>query len=274
MGGVDPLVPEDSAYLVDLVHAADDEALEVELGGDAEVDLAVERVVAGDEWLGHRSGGHGHEHGRVHFQEAARVEEGADGGDDAAAGAHRLVHLAVGDEVQVALAVALLDVAQAVELLGRRTERLGQQREALHGERHLSHLRADQRAGRARKVAEVEVFQQGVAVADGVAADEQLQASLRVLDVCEGGLSHAAQAHDAPGNGGRGAVGPSGFGIGEGARSLSRRVGPVEAGRVGVDVAPAQPFQLGAAARQQLVSALGHGRLRLCGPRSTERRRQ
>ena len=45
----DPLVAEVLAELVDPLEAADDAALEVQLGGDAQVQVAVELVVVGRE---------------------------------------------------------------------------------------------------------------------------------------------------------------------------------------------------------------------------------
>ena len=49
MLGVDALVAEDAPYLVDLVEPADDEPLEVQLRGDAQVKVLVEGVMVGDE---------------------------------------------------------------------------------------------------------------------------------------------------------------------------------------------------------------------------------
>ena len=72
----------------------------------------------------------GCEHRRLHLQEAALVQEAADGGDDAAADLKDVAHLRVGDEVEVALAVAHLDVLEAVPLLGQRLQGLGEHRVA------------------------------------------------------------------------------------------------------------------------------------------------
>ena len=85
MLGGDALVAEDAADLVDALEAADDEALEVELGGDAQVEVAVQGVVVGDEGPGGGAAGRRQEDRRLHLQEAAPVHEAADGGDDAAA---------------------------------------------------------------------------------------------------------------------------------------------------------------------------------------------
>ncbi len=136
--GGDALVAEDGADLVHAVEAADDQALEVKLGGDAQVEVAVEGVVVGDEGAGGGAAGRGLEDGRLDLQEAALVQEAADGGDDAAAQAEEVSHLGVGDEVEVALAVADLDVLQAVPLLGRRAEGLGENGVAVGLDRGLA----------------------------------------------------------------------------------------------------------------------------------------
>eukprot|EP00955_Chlamydomonas_euryale_P024830 261435-Chlamydomonas_euryale.AAC.1 len=46
----DALVAEDAAELKHALKAADDHALEVQLGGDAQCEVAPQRVVVRDEW--------------------------------------------------------------------------------------------------------------------------------------------------------------------------------------------------------------------------------
>ena len=74
---VDALIAEHAANLEHPVQPADDETLEVELRCDAKVQVAVEGVVVGGEGLGHRAGGHWHQHGRLHLDEAAAFQEAA-----------------------------------------------------------------------------------------------------------------------------------------------------------------------------------------------------
>jgi hypothetical protein len=50
----------------------------------------------------------------------------------------QLARLLVGDQVELAVAVARLDVLEAVELLGRRAQRLGQQRPVVDAQRQLA----------------------------------------------------------------------------------------------------------------------------------------
>ena len=66
----------------------------------------------------------GLEDGRLDFEEAALVEEAADVGDEAGAGAEGVAHFFVGDEVEVTLAVAGLGVGEAVIFLGEGVEGL------------------------------------------------------------------------------------------------------------------------------------------------------
>ena len=71
---VDALVAEVLADLVDLLEAADDEPLEVELGRDAEVEILVEDVVVRDERLGERAAVARLEDRRLDLDEALAVE--------------------------------------------------------------------------------------------------------------------------------------------------------------------------------------------------------
>ena len=83
--GAGAFVAEVAVDLVDAVEAADDEALEEELGGDAEGERDVEGVVVGLEGARGGSSGDGVEHGGFDFEVAALVEEAADGAEDGGA---------------------------------------------------------------------------------------------------------------------------------------------------------------------------------------------
>ena len=73
----DALVAEVLAELVDLLEAADDQPLQVELGRDPQVERAVERVVVGGERPRERAAVERLQHRRLDLQEAALVEEAA-----------------------------------------------------------------------------------------------------------------------------------------------------------------------------------------------------
>jgi len=73
--------------------------------------------VVGFEWLGCGTAGDGLQHRGFDFKEVTRHQEAADVGDDLRTHAEGLAHIFVDDQVNVALAVALLGVGQAVVLI-------------------------------------------------------------------------------------------------------------------------------------------------------------
>ena len=189
----DALVPEVSAQLVDALEAADDQALEVELGRDAQVEVGVELVRVRHERIGERAAVARLEDGRLDLEEAVLVEVAADRGDHARpqleVGARLLVH----QQVEVAPAVAGLGVGQAVEGVRQRPLDLGEQLELGDCERGLTALRPRGDAGRADDVAEVEVDGPGP-----ILRDEQLDLPGAIDEVEEDELPHVPPSHDPP----------------------------------------------------------------------------
>ena len=178
----DPLVAEVLADLVDALEPADDQPLQVELGRDPEVEVLLEVVPVGDERLREGAAVARLQHRRLDLDEAVRVEVPPDRGDDAAAGEKVGARLLVHQQVEVALAVALLDVGEAVERVRQRRAVLRQQLELDHLQRRLAAARLGRVAGDADDVAEVDVD----------LAREQLDPPAAVDEVEEGDLPHLA----------------------------------------------------------------------------------
>src|SRR5207248_4301393 len=103
------------------LHPPHDEALEVELEGDAEIEVDVEGVVVGDEGAGRGTALDALQHRRLHLPEALLPEVLADGVDGLDADLEDLEGAVVDDEVDVALAVAGLEVGEGLPLLGKGT---------------------------------------------------------------------------------------------------------------------------------------------------------
>ncbi len=213
VGAVHALVAEVAAELVDAFEAADNQALEVQLVGDAEVEVDVERVVVGDEGACGGTAGDALQHGGIHLEVALLVEVGTHLVDNHGALDEGVAHLGVDDEVDVALAVALLGVAEgvvdhAVLLLddGQGAEALAEDGEGLGVDGDLAHLGDKDIAGDADDVANVkQALEDGVverlvvAGAYLVALDVELNAAGVVLELDEAGGAHDAAAHDAAG---------------------------------------------------------------------------
>jgi len=95
----------------------------------------------------------------------------------------------VGDQVDVALAVLLLLVAHAVELVGQRAQALGQEAQGRDANRQLAGLGLEERALGTEDVAEGPALERVVAgIAERVFRDEQLDAAGRILQGAEARL--------------------------------------------------------------------------------------
>ena len=193
-------IAEVAVDFVDALQAAHHQPLEVKLRGDAQVEVDVERVVVGDERPRRGAPVDRLHHGGFHFDEAAGLELPAQRGNDLGAGDEDLAHVGVGDQVEIALAVARFHVLQAVPLLRHGEQRLGELFQTLHVQAQLPCAGAEQVPFGAHDIADVEpLVELEVALRHAVTAHVDLQALAVLLQVGETGLPHAAQGSDASG---------------------------------------------------------------------------
>ena len=211
---VHALVAEVLSNLIHAVKSAYDEALEVELGGDAQVEVRVERIVVRDEGACAGAAGDGLEDRRFHLHVARLVQGVAHFAEDGRALDEGLADALVDDEVHVALSVAqfgvvegvvgyavlFLDHGQGLDALGQDGQLLG-----VHGD--FARLCAEDEAFDADVVAQVEqLFEHRVVEvlilfgADVVAGDIHLYAARGVLQFHKTGLAHDASSHHASGD--------------------------------------------------------------------------
>ena len=251
-----PLVAKVLAELVHALEAADDAALEVELRRDAQVQRPIQGVVVRRERARERAAVERLQDRRLDFDEAGVVEKAAHGGHGLGPRDKQLARLLVGHEVELAAAIARLDVLQPVVLLGRRAQRLREHRERLDAQRDLAALRAQRGAVDADDVAEVDLREQALVRlgAEHVGARLQLQAARAVDEVEEGHLALAAARGEAAGDTVR-HVGllPVGEPRVRG-KHVRGRLDARELVREGVDAVGAQLLELRAPDGEQLVS--------------------
>ena len=122
---VEAFISEDAADLVDSLKSADDQSLQVELQGNAELLVLVERIKMRDERTRGRAARVVDKHRRLDFHEIPRVEIAADAGNDLRPLDEGRLDLRVHDEVDISLAVADVRVRQAVELLRKNLQGFG-----------------------------------------------------------------------------------------------------------------------------------------------------
>ncbi len=93
VGGVYTFVAEVTTNFVNTFQVAHEQALEVKLKGDAQVEVLFELVVVGDERFRGRAAIQRLHNRRFHFQETIVIQESAHEGDNAGTGAENLTHL-------------------------------------------------------------------------------------------------------------------------------------------------------------------------------------
>ena len=116
----DALVAEVAIDLIDALEPADHQTLEIKLGRDAKVEIHVERVVVSNEGTCDGTPSDRLHHRSFDFHVFARVEESADGSNHLSALDEDAAHIRVHGHVDVALAIAKLDVGKPMPLLGQR----------------------------------------------------------------------------------------------------------------------------------------------------------
>ncbi len=190
----DALVAKILAQLVDALEPADDEALEVELGRDPQVEVGAELVRVRDERPGESAAVARLQHRRLDLDEPLVVEGAAHRGDHAGAEHEVIARLLVHEQIEIAAAVALLDVGEPVEGVGERCADPREQLERVDRERRLAAPRLGRTADRTDDVAEVHVD-----LSRPVDRAEKLDAAGAVDEVEERQLSHVAAREDAAG---------------------------------------------------------------------------
>ena len=198
---VHALVAEDAAHLVDAVHAADDQALQIELSLDAQHHIHVERVVVREERTRRRADLKRRQNRCIDLEEALAVEVAAQLTQNLTALFEGVLHLGVHDQVHIALAVAHVRVRQAMVLLGQHLQALREQRDrsGLHGD--FSGFGAENLAADADNVADIVLFEILIGLlADHVARNIRLDHAAEILHVAERGLAHDALCHHAAGD--------------------------------------------------------------------------
>ena len=193
MSAVDALVAEVLAELEHLVHAADEESLQVELRRDAHHAVLVERVEVGEERLCRSAARLVLENRSLDLDEALVPEVLPYLHDEPRAREEACAALVVRHEVDVAAAVALLLVGEPVELLRRLLKRLGEHRPLLDDDGLLALLRREEDTLGADDVAEVELLERGESrLGKLVALEDELEAVRAVVHGAEVHLAHAA----------------------------------------------------------------------------------
>ena len=209
MVAVHTLVAEVLSDFIHALKAAHDETLQVQLGGDAQVEVHVQRIVVGDEGAGTGTAGNTLQNGSFDFGIACLVQHLAHGFHHERALLEGFLDIGIDDKVHVALAIAQFGVIKAVVghailLLDHRQgfQALGQNGDFLGQDGDFARLGAKHRTLDTNKVAQVEqlleyciIVRLVVIGTEVIAAHIYLDAALGVKQFGETGLTHDTAAH-------------------------------------------------------------------------------
>ena len=137
MAGVDALVAKVAGDLEYPLVPPDHQALEIELGGDAQAEVDIEGVGVGHEGPGQRSAGLGLEYRGVDLDELLGQQLRAQGRYGLEPDVEHPAAVRIGEEIDLALPVAGVGGGQPVPLVGERAQGLGQQPQSGHVDREL-----------------------------------------------------------------------------------------------------------------------------------------
>ena len=139
--------------------------------------------------------------GRLHFQKAARFQLAAQRCNNLGPRDEHFADLRVRDQIKITLAIAGLDIFQAVPLLGHGEQRFRQEIQVFDVDAELIGPGTEQVAFDADQVAQIEQLIERVFLfADRVLAHINLQLFAILHQVREPRLAHAANGHNAPGD--------------------------------------------------------------------------
>ena len=182
------------------LEAADEQALQMQLLGDAQKQIARQSVMMGGKRLRRRAAGDGLQNRRFHFEVAVRAQLLAQGAQNPAALLQHGAGVFVAHQREIGAAEALFDIGQAVKLFGRRAQRFGEQPRLVGAQRQLSNAGFEDRAARANNVAQIPFFAARERFrAQRIGAQVKLDSLVAVLERDENRLALIAPQRDSAG---------------------------------------------------------------------------
>ena len=159
--GGQSFVAEVAVDLKDPFKAAYQQSFQVEFRGDAQVEIHAQRVMMGHERFGLGAAGDRLHHGGLHLHEATVAQEFTDQADDFHPFAEDVPAFRGDDQVNIALAIAGLDIGQAVPFLGQGTQGFGDHDQLVGHDRELIGLGLEQLAFNADNIADIPFLEGG-----------------------------------------------------------------------------------------------------------------
>ncbi len=195
----DPLVAEVAVDLVHAVKSADGQALEIELRRDAQIQIDIQCIVVCDEGSRRCASRDGMHHRRFNLYISARIEKAPQLLNNLRAGNKHLSRFVVGNQVQIALPVAQLNVGQPMPLFWKGQQRLGKKCQLVNPDGKFVGFRAEEMSANADQIAKIQkVKKPKAALADNVFLYIDLYALAGTLQMRKSRLAHQPERNKPP----------------------------------------------------------------------------
>ena len=200
--GVQPLIPEDAADLVNPLHASDNQSLQIQLQRNAQFNIFIQCVVVGLERSGCRTACIGHQHGSLHLQKALSVEITPDGGNDFGSQDKGPLAFLIHDQIDITLPVAQICIGKTMELFRENLQRFGKKSDFFGMNGNFSRLCFKDMPLDPDDVADVKLLECLIGFRSNLVPGHiALNVAFQILYIAKRRLAHDALAHHSSGNG-------------------------------------------------------------------------
>ena len=204
MSRIEPLIAEDSAYLVYSFEPADDQSLEVKLERDPQLEILVKSVEMSLERPCRGASCIGDEHGGLDLHEALGVEVTSDRADYLRSLDERVLYVGIHNEVDVSLTVSEIRIRETVKFFGQKLKALRKESDLFRMDRSLAGLRFEYCSLYTDDIAHVHFLESRIGLlAKRIPCNVSLNGSFQILDMTERRLAHDSLGHHTPRNGDR-----------------------------------------------------------------------
>ena len=198
MAHIHALVAENTPHLIDTLHAAYDQPLQIQLRGNTQVHVDIQGIVMSDERPCRRAAGNSPQHRGLNLKEVTLIQIITDGLHDIGA-SHKGIHnLRIHNQIHITLAIADFRICQAVELLRQRTQGLGQKVKIIHTDGNLAPAGAENLALYTDNIANIQKLELGILLLpQHIQLEINLDAAAAVHQHGKACLAMAADCHQA-----------------------------------------------------------------------------
>src|SRR5574344_491815 len=202
VSGVESFVAEYTSDLIDSLHTAHDQSLQIQFKRNTKLYILIECIVMCLERTGGSAAGICHQHRCLHFQEVLTVEIAADGTDDLRTLYKGLTDILVHDQICITLSVTDIGIGQSVPFFRQRLQALGHQCHLFCMNGDFTGLCLEHKSLYPYNIADIKLFKISIRLfSQRIAGNINLNISRQILYVAEGSLAHDTFAHESACNG-------------------------------------------------------------------------